>query len=99
MNVAAPAQTVAQAPAASSAAPAASSSSGGIRHAAEQFEGLFVGQLLRSVRESSADDSDDDGATNSTFLELAEEQMAQALSARGGLGMATMVMKELGHAQ
>jgi len=76
-----------------------SSSPDGIRHAAEQFEALFVGQLLRSVRESSADDSGDDSGTNSTFLELAEEQMAQALSARGGLGMATMVMKELGNTQ
>jgi flagellar protein FlgJ len=82
----------------SSAASSPSSSSSGIRHAAEQFEALFVGQLLHSVRESSADDSDEDG-TNSTFLELAEEQMAQALTARGGLGMATMVMKELGKTQ
>jgi len=73
-----------------------SSSSSGIRHAAEQFEALFVGQLLHSVRESSTDASDDDSGTNSTYLEMAEEQMAQALSARGGLGMATMVMKELG---
>jgi flagellar protein FlgJ len=91
-------------PAAASAASSSgtsspASSSSGIRHAAEQFEALFVGQLLHSVRESSADDSDDDSGTNSTFLELAEEQMAQALSARGGLGMATMVMKELGKTQ
>jgi len=83
----------------SSPAPPSSSSSTGIRHASEQFEALFVGQLLRSVRESSSDDSGDDSGTNSTFLEMAEEQMAQALSARGGLGMATMVMKELGKTQ
>ena len=82
-----------------SAAPSLSSSPSGIRHAAEQFEALFVGQLLHSVRESAADDSDDDSGTNSTILELAEEQMAQALSARGGLGMATMVMKGLGKTQ
>jgi len=79
-----------------SAAHAQVVSPGGLQHAAEQFEALFVGQLLRSVRESAADESENDDQTNSTFLELAEEQMAQALAARGGLGVATMVMKELG---
>jgi len=90
---------MATAPASASAHAAPSSIPGEIRHAAEQFEALFIGQLLHSVRESASDDSDDDDDTNSTFLELAEEQLAQALSARGGLGMATMVMKELGKTQ
>ena len=97
MNTAVPSPASSSSATSSAASPA--SSSGGIRHAAEQFEALFVGQLLHSVRESSTDDSDDDSGTNSTFLELAEEQMAQALATRGGLGMATMVMKELGKTQ
>ena len=73
-----------------------------IEQAAHQFEALFVGQMLRSVRESASDgidgDGDDSGA-NSTSLELAEEQLAQAISARGGLGIATMVMSGLGKAK
>jgi flagellar protein FlgJ len=72
--------------------------SAGLRHAAEQFEAMFVGQMLRSVRESASDDDsdDDDGGANSAFLELAEDQFGQALAARGGLGIATMVTTELG---
>ena len=73
--------------------------SGGLRHAAEQFEALFVGQMLRSVRESASEEADDDPGANSTFLELAEEQLAQALAARGGLGIATMVETGLGKAE
>jgi flagellar protein FlgJ len=79
--------------------PAQSGPSGGLRHAAEQFEALFVGQMLRSVRESADEETDDDPGANSAFLELAEEQLAQAMAARGGLGIATMVMTELGKAK
>jgi peptidoglycan hydrolase FlgJ len=79
--------------------PAQSGSSGNLRHAAEQFEALFVGQMLRSVRESATDETDDDSGANSPFLELAEEQLAQAMAARGGLGIATMVMTDLGQAK
>jgi flagellar protein FlgJ len=74
---------------------ARSSPSGGLGHAAEQFEALFVGQMLRSVRESASEETGDDPGANSAFLELAEEQLAQALAARGGLGIATMVKTEL----
>ena len=66
---------------------------GGLNKAAHQFEAMFVGQMLRSVRESSEDS--DDGA-NSTYLEMAEDQFSQALSAKGGLGIATIVMSKLG---
>jgi Rod binding domain-containing protein len=60
---------------------------------------MFVGQMLRSVRESASEDTDDDPGANSTFLELAEEQLAQAMAARGGLGIATMVETGLGKAE
>jgi len=71
----------------------------GLQHAAEQFEAMFVAQMLRSVRESASEDEDDDAGANSTFLEMAEEQLAQAMAARGGMGIATMVETELGKAK
>jgi flagellar protein FlgJ len=74
--------------------------SGGLRRAAEQFEAMFVGQMLRSVRESASEETDDDDSdTNSPFLEMAEDQLAQAMAARGGLGIATIVMTDLGKAK
>ncbi len=64
-----------------------------LNRAAHQFEAMFVGQMLRSVRESS---EDEDAGANGTYLEMAEEQFSQALSAKGGLGIATMVVSKLG---
>ncbi len=64
-----------------------------LTRAAHQFEAMFVGQMLRSARESS---EDDDSGTNGTYLEMAEDQFSQALSAKGGLGIATMVVSKLG---
>jgi len=67
-----------------------------LHHAAEQFEAMFVGQMLKSARESASEEADDDDSgTNSPFMEMAEDQLAQVMAARGGLGIATIVMKDL----
>ena len=73
-----------------------------IQKGATDFEALLLTQILRSARQSagatfSGDDSDDSG-TNSSLLDLGEQQFAQALSASGGLGLAKMVMSGLNHA-
>jgi flagellar protein FlgJ len=64
-----------------------------IREAAQQFESLLVGQLLKSAR------ADGDGwlgggadSTSGPAIEFAEEQLAAALSAQGGLGLAAMIV-------
>lgn len=68
-----------------------------IGRAASDFEALLIAQMLRSARESSASDSDEsDGAeTNSSLMELGEQQFAQALANSGGLGVAKMVVAGL----
>lgn len=74
-----------------------SSQAAKLGRAASEFEALFVAQMLRSARESSADDSDDsDGAaTNSPLMDLGEQQFAQALTNNGGLGLAKIVVTGL----
>ena len=76
---------------------AAPESSEKIKNAAKQFEGLIIGQLLKSVHESSSDGwmGTGDDQTGSTAIELAEEQFAQAMASGGGLGLAKMVEKGL----
>ena len=69
-----------------------------IRKAATDFEALLIGQMLKSARESGGGmtgDSDEQDETNSSMLELGEQQMAQALSSNGGLGLAKMVIAGL----
>ncbi|HTS26754.1 MAG TPA: hypothetical protein VMH81_12840 [Bryobacteraceae bacterium] len=63
-----------------------------VRDAAQQFEALLIGQILRSVRESgggwlgSGGDSSSDCAT-----EFAEQQLAAALAKGGGLGLEGLI--------
>ncbi len=69
-----------------------------IQKAATDFEALLIAQMLKSVRESGGGmtgDADEQDETNSTMLELGEQQLAQALSSSGGLGIAKMVMAGL----
>jgi len=65
--------------------------------AASQFEALLIGQFLKSAREASGSgwmgtDSED---ADAGMIELAEQQLSQALSARGGFGLAKLVAQGL----
>jgi Rod binding domain-containing protein len=69
-----------------------------IRKAATDFEALLIAQMLKSARESGGGmtgDADEQDETNSTLVELGEQQLAQALSSSGGLGIANMVIAGL----
>jgi Rod binding domain-containing protein len=69
-----------------------------IASAAQQFEGLLIHQLLKS---SASDDSKgwlgtgEEDQAGLQAMEIAQEQFAGALAARGGLGLAQMVMSQL----
>ena len=57
--------------------------------AAQQFESLLIGQLLKTSREAGGSgwlgtDQDDAGAT---AMEMAEQQFAKMLASNGGLGL------------
>lgn len=63
-----------------------------ITKATEQFEALLIGQMLKQVRESGAGgwlgEGDDQAASH--LMGLAEDQLAQALAAQGGMGLAQL---------
>jgi flagellar protein FlgJ len=68
---------------------------GKVHEAAQQFESLLIGQMLKSAREAGggsgwlgAGDDDQSGAIG---VEMAEQQFANMLAANGGLGLARMV--------
>ena len=68
-----------------------------VRKAAQQFEGLILGQMLKSVHESSDDGvlGNADDPSGSTAMEMAYENIAQTMAANGGLGLAKFVEKGL----
>ncbi len=68
-----------------------------IHEAARQFEALMIGEMLKSVRESSSDGwlgSGDSDESNSA-LGMAEGQFATAIANGGGFGLATMIERNL----
>lgn len=67
-----------------------------VRDAACQFESLLIGQLMKSVRESSTGWlSDGEDQAGATATDMAEEQFARALARQGGLGLARLVVSGL----
>jgi flagellar protein FlgJ len=65
-----------------------------VRDAAQQFEALLIGQILRSARGNGGWLGSSDSAADSA-AEYAEQQFAQALAQRGGLGLADLIARGL----
>jgi Rod binding domain-containing protein len=61
--------------------------------AAQQFEALLIGEMLKSVREGSDDGWLGGGSDSSaeTAFGMAENQFAQTIAAKGGFGLAKTV--------
>ena len=68
-----------------------------VKKAAQQFEGLILGQMLKSVHESNDEGvlGSGDDPSGSTAMEMAYENIAQTMAANGGLGLAKFVEKGL----
>jgi Rod binding domain-containing protein len=60
-----------------------------VRDAAQQFEALLLGQILRAARETSGAGASD------CALEYAEQQFAAVMARNGGLGLASLIVKGL----
>jgi Rod binding domain-containing protein len=67
-----------------------------IHKASQQFESLLISQILKTAHDDSEGwlGTGDDQAAGSAMA-IAEEQFAQALSERGGLGLASLIEKGL----
>ncbi len=67
------------------------------RAAAAEFESILVAELLRSAREGGSGGwlGSGEEKAGGTMVELAEQQLAQALAAAGGLGLAALIAQGL----
>jgi flagellar protein FlgJ len=66
-----------------------------IKDAAQQFEALLIGQLLKSVSEDGGLFGSGLDAASGTVTDMATQQFAMAMSRGGGLGLAALVTKGL----
>jgi len=75
--------------------PTARHDAGKIDQAARQLEAQFAQLLVKSMRDASFGDALFPGE-NQLFREMYDQQLAQALTSGKGLGIATMVARQLG---
>jgi Rod binding domain-containing protein len=66
-----------------------------VEDAARQFEALLIDQMLRTAKETDSGDSEDDGSSSSTMLDIANQQFSQLLAKNGGLGLAKLIVEGL----
>ncbi|MBV8553612.1 MAG: hypothetical protein JOY54_20125 [Acidobacteriaceae bacterium] len=65
--------------------------------AAQQFEALMIGEMLKAAREGEGDGwlGDDQDSGSESAMDMAQSQFASALAGRGGLGLANMIEKAM----
>lgn len=68
-----------------------------LRKVAAEFESLLIEQMLKFARQSSPTDwlGGDGDKSGSTMAEVAEQQLARAIAAGGGLGLADLIVSGL----
>ena len=68
-----------------------------LKDAAGKFESMLIAQMLKSARKTDSGGwSGEQDESASTMMDMAEQQVADMLGAQGGLGLAKMVMTQLG---
>jgi len=67
-----------------------------VREAAQQFESLLIGQMMKTAREASGGGwLGTEEEAGMTFGEFAEQQLAQVMAANGGIGLAKIITRGL----
>jgi peptidoglycan hydrolase FlgJ len=75
--------------------PAATARPSKIKDAAEQFESLLIGQILRSAREGGGGWLGEEDSSSDCATEFAEQQLATVIAKQGGFGLGAIIGKGL----
>ncbi len=66
-----------------------------LKPVAQQFEALFIEQILKQARKVKLDDGWLDGKQTGFFKDMYDKQLAQSLSTKGSLGLADIMVEQL----
>ena len=74
-----------------------------LQEAAQQFEAIFVQMMLKSMRKAQDALADEDSPFNSQqvkfYRDMHDQQLATDLTSGGGLGLADVIVKQLGQTE
>ena len=74
------------------------SRNGTLQDAAGKFESLLIAQMLKSARQTDSGGwSGEQEQSSSTMMDMAEQQLAELLGSNGSLGIARMIVGQLGN--
>ena len=62
---------------------------------AQQFEGLFVQQMLAAMRSAANLDTSQDSSYMDFYQEMYDKQLAQSIAKQGGLGIAELILQNM----
>ena len=68
----------------------------GLKQAAQQFEGMLLQMMLKSMRDATPQDGVMDSDQTRFFTSIMDQQLAQNLSSQGKLGFAKLIEQQLG---
>lgn len=66
-----------------------------LRPVAEQFEALFVNEILKQARKVKLDDGWLDGDKADFYKDWYDKQLSQSISSKGSLGLADKIVEQL----
>lgn len=66
-----------------------------LKAVAQQFEGVFLNMLMKSMRDASPQDGPFDSDQTRFYTEMFDRQLSQKLSTGKGIGLADMMVKQL----
>jgi len=69
-------------------------SSDATRGAAQQFEALFINQMMKSMRDATPQDGLTDNQQTKMFTSMLDQQLSQNMSKRG-MGLADVLVRQL----
>lgn len=66
-----------------------------LEEAAQQFESLIIGLMLKTARDAQLGDGLFDNSQSKQYLELMDQQVALELARKGGFGFSDMIVEQL----
>ncbi|WHO38296.1 rod-binding protein [Sphingobium sp. AP49] len=73
---------------------ASSTNKAGLEKAAQQFEAIFLRQMIGAMRSASLADGITDSSASDQFRDMADARTADSMATKGSLGIAELLLKQ-----
>jgi len=67
-----------------------------LQKAAQQFEAVFLRQMIGAMRSASLAEGISDSSATQQFQDMADARTADAMAGKGAMGIAELLMKQFG---